>query len=77
MFRFLKKILIKLALYIVIIFLAVFNKLYKIILDFLVKHKLKFVNFYVYISQAVVSIKGLYAQINLKKEFQRCLINSK
>lgn len=77
MLNFLKKVLIKALLYMAFIFFTLIIKLYKIIYTFCVKHKSKFKKFLNYTYRSAMCIEGLYSQINLKKEFQRCLINSK
>lgn len=77
MLKFLKKTILKIFLYALIISLSVFKKLYKIILDFFIKNKLKFKKFYNLLSTATVGIKEINMQINLKKELKKCLINLK
>lgn len=77
MLKFLKKLLIKVLLYITFIFFTLILKLYTIISNFIINHKSNIKNFSGFITGFTVSTKELCSQINLKKEFEKCLINSK
>lgn len=77
MLKFLKKLLIKVLLYITFIFFTLILKVYTIISNFIIKHKSNIKKFSSLIAGFTVSTKELCSQINLKKELEKCLINSK
>ena len=64
MFTNVKRILTKLLLLTIIVFLSIINIVYKIIYNFIIKNKFNFKKIYNYLNRLTVSFKRLYAEVN-------------
>ena len=64
MFKIAKKIITKLFLFTIIIILTVISNVYKIIFDFITKHKLNFENFHIFLVRIILMFRRFYTQVN-------------